>query len=855
MTNILNQALNKQPSFNQQKKPAFILDSEGKIKPMEDKGRLLPSKIFDSPSEYAKDLKKDIVNIKKAANGKANDHELGRINDVAIKLGSLGIAGYLCAKNPLKLNKAMQFVGFGSFFAAMALFPKLFIQAPLRARTGVDIHQKYIDSQNRKKKLFQDPQYDLTDLYSREDLDRIGKKLKVDENLPDRDNFIKQRAKKTATQGNTLWMLAAGSSPIFSALMCNVLEKGVNKTIEKGTMTYADYNLTKKFNPFTFPSRLVENFSKKSIEKLVKLHEKENQTKNLPKAKTPFEHFIQKNAEQRITPDVAKYISKILTKKTTNSATIEKEIENAILSSGQPEILTMGFVKNSLKGHINEEIFKNLSQAQKDTINNYLAKGEMKGIADILAKESSAKKPQQMKLAKQFFEILKTAKKNEDMTTISNLKQALYKLNVGMIDFRRDKKILDGYISSRVGEKSGTYIANQWNRFTTSALKGLKLSSKELKALSRGDISVLDKKLTEIATNEQAYSNIVKDLMLHIDDYEKVTGKHFTDTVANKSKEICENLSKIFRTEGFEDAANKITKKTVNKAGTLENEINENVKTRILGAKSSFYRFMQALDIYKRANNNNQLQNEIFKILKQESQTIPDEELKSSAKKLVEVCKKAVINATTTDQVEKFTTSGYELSRTEYKALMKVLYGEDSLKTIKNVITNSNKTSGIIKQLKEVKNSDGSANTVKEFFKIMKNKIKDLTNIRAIKVKNHTINLNESSRILSNCDAYKKEANEKLANWAGGITTELQHRVVNDKTFSANAVERNALTGKPLKDMIQEAAKQSYNSKTWLKIWGGAFAAIAGITLIAGLFIGRKGETEKEIEAQSKKNG
>ena len=110
---IANQSLNKP---NQQVRPSsFTFDTKGKIKPLEDKAVLLPSRIFGSPIEYAKDFKKDIVSIGKAAKGKANDHELGRINDLAMKLGSLGLASYLFVKNPLKLSKAMEFVGFGTF--------------------------------------------------------------------------------------------------------------------------------------------------------------------------------------------------------------------------------------------------------------------------------------------------------------------------------------------------------------------------------------------------------------------------------------------------------------------------------------------------------------------------------------------------------------------------------------------------------------------------------------------------------------------------------------------------------------------------------------------------------------------
>ena len=199
MSNVLNSILTNSSTENKHNsyvyKHTFTFDSEGRVKPKEDKARLLPSRIFGSPVEYAKDLKKDVVNIGRAMKGQANDHELGRINDVAMKLGSLALACYLFVKNPLKLSKTMEFVGLGTFFGSMALWPKLAIQAPIKARTGVDIHQKYIDSQGRKKMMFQDPQYDLTDLYSREDLDRIGKKLKVNENLPDRDRFIKQRAK------------------------------------------------------------------------------------------------------------------------------------------------------------------------------------------------------------------------------------------------------------------------------------------------------------------------------------------------------------------------------------------------------------------------------------------------------------------------------------------------------------------------------------------------------------------------------------------------------------------------------------------------------------------------------------
>ena len=105
MTNVLNSILANQsikPSMQRGKNPAFTFTTDGKVKPLADKATLLPSKIFGSPVDYVKDLKQDIVNIGRAAKGKANDHELGRINDVAMKLGSLALASYLFCKTPSK---------------------------------------------------------------------------------------------------------------------------------------------------------------------------------------------------------------------------------------------------------------------------------------------------------------------------------------------------------------------------------------------------------------------------------------------------------------------------------------------------------------------------------------------------------------------------------------------------------------------------------------------------------------------------------------------------------------------------------------------------------------------------------
>ena len=95
----------------------------------------------------------------------------------------------------------------------------------------------------------------------------------------------------------------------------------------------------------------------------------------------------------------------------------------------------------------------------------------------------------------------------------------------------------------------------------------------------------------------------------------------------------------------------------------------------------------------------------------------------------------------------------------------------------------------------------------------------------------------------------------KVANWQNGMTTELSRRTVDGVTNAANAVERNNLAGKPIKTLIEDVAKQTYNSQKWLKIFGGAMLALTAFTLLAGLAIGRKGKTEKQVEKESKVNG
>ena len=160
-----------------------------------------------------------------------------------------------------------------------------------------------------------------------------------------------------------------------------------------------------------------------------------------------------------------------------------------------------------------------------------------------------------------------------------------------------------------------------------------------------------------------------------------------------------------------------------------------------------------------------------------------------------------LMEATPTDYVEKFTTSKFNITADEYRIISEVLF---------------DKADDVILLTKPQGGKEG----------------------------------------LKGFNAYLKDLKTKVWDWKNTITPELSNRISFNATGTenANAVERSNLIGKPVKDLVKETAEKMYNSRKWLKTFGIAMAVILGVTLIAGLFIGRKSKIEKELET-NKQNG
>lgn len=229
------------------------------VGPISPSGRLIHENIFQSAASTVKSYTDYVKYFYKAAfKGEGSDYTVGKINDLAIRAGSLGIAGTLFATKLFPFARGMEFVGLGTWFASMALWPKI-MNIPIKMKTGVDPGLKYIDSYGRRKSFYEDPGYMPFDMFRHIDkngkynekapdyerLDAIGDKLGIPRNIENRHEAIKNKMRQVAVQSNTLWMLTAGfMTPVLSSIAADALQKPLADKIQKYRVNKAETELT-----------------------------------------------------------------------------------------------------------------------------------------------------------------------------------------------------------------------------------------------------------------------------------------------------------------------------------------------------------------------------------------------------------------------------------------------------------------------------------------------------------------------------------------------------------------------------------------------------------------------------------
>ena len=228
---VQNQAISQNLLRDQNLFNSLILQSGSRqIDPP--KGTLLPT--YDPVTNFiigtvntGKDAGKF---VKAVATGKSDDTSLGRMNDLGLKLGGAGIASYLATKRVTSTTKGMEWIGFAAFMAAMSLWPKLFVNFPMRVKHGFRIDQRYksadeIERPGVEKPFFLDNQYLPWDLWKDEEIDAIADKNHIGKDIKDRRELTQGWMRKTALQGQTLATLTAGAGvPLITAMACNRIE-------------------------------------------------------------------------------------------------------------------------------------------------------------------------------------------------------------------------------------------------------------------------------------------------------------------------------------------------------------------------------------------------------------------------------------------------------------------------------------------------------------------------------------------------------------------------------------------------------------------------------------------------------
>lgn len=229
---------------------SFDTETDKLIKPLDGKGYLVNENPLLMPKETIRDTVYTTKALVDGVRGKANDHQLGKLNDLGLKMSGVAIATYLMTRKTTPKTKAMEFIGFGAFLASMALWPKIALEIPARLIHGFNFRKQYVDEQGRKKFVTQDPNYIPFDLYKgnkkSEDLDVIGDRLGIKRDIPNRHEAVKEQMRKISVQNNTLWMLTAGvATPLMTALACNQAEKVLTPALEKMSNKKANANIDK----------------------------------------------------------------------------------------------------------------------------------------------------------------------------------------------------------------------------------------------------------------------------------------------------------------------------------------------------------------------------------------------------------------------------------------------------------------------------------------------------------------------------------------------------------------------------------------------------------------------------------
>ena len=305
----------KQTTYRDAKTP---IKTNRLVHPLPAEGHLVHDSLLSVPKFWMKDIAYDIKAIKDGLTGKANDHQTGRLNDVGLKLGGIGIATYLATQTTDPKKRIMEYIGLGAFLASMQLYPLIAINAPSRAIQGFDIGKEYIDDYGRKKSVFQDGNYVPFDMYrgefTGEDLNIIGDRMGIPRDIKNRDELIKEQMRKIAVQNNTLWMLGAGlATPVMTALICCGLERILSPVMEAAKNKHYNSSIKHILEETQNMSLNVNDIDSNKLSKKVEKLLTSYKDKELPKEELEnLVKLLSNEVDENLTAGIREDINKLL---------------------------------------------------------------------------------------------------------------------------------------------------------------------------------------------------------------------------------------------------------------------------------------------------------------------------------------------------------------------------------------------------------------------------------------------------------------------------------------------------------------------------------------------------------------
>lgn len=479
-------------------------------KPNEAKAKMVNDTMLGDPIAATKDVFKDAGNFFKAVKtGEMGDNNLGRINDLGLKIGAALTATFLALHSKTKTEKIMKFVGGGTFIAAMSLWPKLFINLPARLVHGFRIDRKYISAQGDKKDFFLDNQFLVWDAYPEEQLRKDAKNAGIDYDSKNGKEKIQRKMQKTALQNRTLWMATAGfATPLITAISGNYIEPLVKKLVvqhdSKKALDNADnmQNVlanakgvkvnTEKIKDFITKEKIDDTFFAKLEEKLSPAGIAESFSDN-----DNLKPILNQNTYK---------LSETLKEIYNNTATVETETLKAIIQGKIAELKQSTGIFDDIFAD-SEGVFQETNVDTKKSAQ--VLEKQLKAL-ETAAKDGKCTVAQARKIFGENYP-------KDIKVDATNFKNALnsYVDNVYSAIPSRIKASLD-LINPVIGSKAESAYTLEYEKAMERFFKGFNVEAKELKSFREASDETTIDKLSQIVSkavkDDSKYDELLKKL-------------------------------------------------------------------------------------------------------------------------------------------------------------------------------------------------------------------------------------------------------------------------------------------------------------------------------------------------------